>query len=49
MLAACDDSLNACATVPCSAFGFADGERLRSEIAAADARDLGRVGDQGYI
>ncbi|MET4727141.1 hypothetical protein ABIE09_000935 [Lysobacter enzymogenes] len=30
-------------------FGFASGGRRRSEIAAADMRDLRKVGEDGYI
>ncbi|MBV6787558.1 site-specific integrase [Xanthomonas campestris pv. uppalii] len=49
MLATCDDSLEGLRDRALLCFGFASGGRRRSEIAAADLRDLRRVGDQGYI
>lgn len=49
MLATCDDSLEGLRDRALLCFGFASGGRRRSEIAAADLRDLRRIGDQGYI
>ena len=49
MLATCDDSLEGVRDRALLCFGFASGGRRRSEIAAADLRDLRRIGDQGYI
>jgi integrase len=49
MLATCDDSLEGIRDRALLCFGFASGGRRRSEIAAADLRDLRRIGDQGYI
>jgi integrase len=49
MLATCDDSLEGLRDHALLCFGFASGGRRRSEIAAADLRDLRRIGPQGYI
>ncbi|GAB2655413.1 site-specific integrase [Arenimonas aestuarii] len=49
MLATCDDSLEGLRDRALLCFGFASGGRRRSEIAAADVRDLRRIGPQGYI
>ncbi|HEY1138433.1 MAG TPA: site-specific integrase [Xanthomonadaceae bacterium] len=49
MLATCDDSLEGLRDRALLCFGFASGGRRRSEIAAADMRDLRRIGSQGYI
>lgn len=49
MLATCDDSLEGVRDRALLCFGFASGGRRRSEIAAADMRDLRRIGDKGYI
>lgn len=49
MLATCDDSLEGLRDRAMLCFGFASGGRRRSEIAAADIRDLRKVGDDGYI
>ena len=49
MLATCDDTLEGLRDRALLCFGFASGGRRRSEIAAADLRDLRRIGDQGYI
>ncbi|MBB3274281.1 integrase [Pseudoxanthomonas sp. OG2] len=49
MLATCDDSLEGLRDRALLSFGFASGERRRSEIAAADLRDLRRIGPQGFI
>lgn len=49
MLATCDDSLEGLRDRALLCFGFASGGRRRSEIAAADMRDLRRIGDKGYI
>ncbi|MEG3191606.1 site-specific integrase [Lysobacter sp. D1-1-M9] len=49
MLATCDDSLVGLRDRALLCFGFASGGRRRSEIAAADMRDLRRIGDKGYI
>lgn len=49
MLATCDDSLEGLRDRALLCFGFASGGRRRSEIAAADLRDLRRLGDKGYI
>lgn len=48
MLATCDDSLEGIRDRALLCFGFASGGRRRSEIAAADLRDLRRVGEAGY-
>jgi integrase len=49
MLATCDDSLEGLRDRALLCFGFASGGRRRSEIAAADLRDLRKVGEDGYI
>lgn len=49
MLATCDDSLEGIRDRALLCFGFASGGRRRSEIAAADLRDLRRIGPQAYI
>jgi integrase len=49
MLATCDDSLEGLRDRALLCFGFASGGRRRSEIAAANMRDLRKVGDNGYI
>jgi len=49
MLATCDDSLEGLRDRALLCFGFASGGRRRSEIAAADLRDLRRIGPQAYI
>lgn len=49
MLATCDDSLEGLRDRALLCFGFASGGRRRSEIAAADLRDLRRIGVNGYI
>jgi len=49
MLATCDDSLEGRRDRALLCFGFASGGRRRSEIAAADLRDLRKVGEDGYI
>lgn len=49
MLATCDDSLEGLRDRALLCFGFASGGRRRSEIAAADMRDLRKTGDEGYI
>jgi integrase len=49
MLATCDDSLEGLRDSALLCFGFASGGRRRSEIAAADMRDLRRIGPQGFI
>ena len=49
MLATCNDSLEGLRDRALLCFGFASGGRRRSEIAAADLRDLRRIGDKGYI
>lgn len=49
MLATCDDSLEGLRDRALLCFGFASGGRRRSEIAAADIRDLRRIGPQGFI
>lgn len=49
MLATCDDSLEGLRDRALLCFGFASGGRRRSEIAAADMRDLRKTGDDGYI
>jgi len=49
MLATCDDSLEGLRDRALLCFGFASGGRRRSEVAAADVRDLRRIGPQGYI
>jgi len=49
MLATCDDSLEGIRDRALLCFGFSSGGRRRSEIAAADMRDLRKVGEDGYI
>jgi integrase len=49
LLATCDDSLEGIRDRALLCFGFASGGRRRSEIAAADLRDLRRIGEAGYI
>jgi integrase len=49
MLATCDDSLEGLRDRALLCFGFASGGRRRSEIAAADMRDLRKTGDDSYI
>ncbi|QIK81682.1 site-specific integrase [Lysobacter sp. HDW10] len=49
MLATCDDSLEGLRDRALLCFGFASGGRRRSEIAAADMRDLRKVGEGSYI
>lgn len=49
MLATCGDSLEGLRDRALLCFGFASGGRRRSEIAAADMRDLRKVGQDGYI
>jgi len=49
MLATCDDSLEGVRDRALLCFGFASGGRRRSEIAAADMRDLRRTGPQAFI
>ena len=49
LLATCDDSLEGVRDRALLCFGFASGGRRRSEIAAADMRDLRKVGEDGYI
>lgn len=49
LLATCDESLEGIRDRALLCFGFASGGRRRSEIAAADMRDLRRIGEQGYI
>lgn len=49
MLATCDDSLEGIRDRALLCFGFASGGRRRSEIAAADFRDLRRTGPSAYV
>lgn len=49
MLDTCDDSLEGLRDRALLCFGFASGGRRRSEIAAADMRDLRRTGEESYI
>ncbi len=49
MLAICDDSLDGIRDRALLCSGFTSGGRRRSEIAAADLRDLRRIGEAGYI
>lgn len=49
MLATCDESLEGLRDRDLLCFGFASGGRRRSEIAAADMRDLRKAGNDGYI
>lgn len=46
MLATCDDSLEGLRDRALLCFGFASGGRRRGEVAAADLRDLRRIGPQ---
>ncbi|WP_239684747.1 site-specific integrase, partial [Xanthomonas arboricola] len=45
----CDDSLEGIRDRALLCFGFSSGGRRRSEVAAADMRDLRKTGDGGYI
>src|SRR3546814_9889503 len=49
MLATCDDSLEGLRDRALLSFAFASGGRRRSEVAAANMRDLRRISDKGYI
>lgn len=49
MLTTCDESLEGLRDRALLCFGFSSGGRRRSEIAAADMRDLRKAGDDGYI
>ena len=49
MLATCDDTMEGLRDRALLCFAFASGGRRRSEVAAADMRDLRRIGPQGYI
>jgi len=49
MLATCDNSLEGIRDRALLCFGFASGGRRRSEIAAADMRDLRKTGEDTYI
>ena len=49
MLATCGDSMEGLRDRALLCFGFASGGRRRSEIAAADMRDLRKVGEGNYI
>ena len=49
MLATCDETLEGLRDRALLCFAFASGGRRRSEVAAADMRDLRRIGPQGYI
>jgi integrase len=49
MLATCDDSLEGLRDRALLCFGFSSGGRRRSEIAAANLRDLRRIGPAAYI
>ena len=49
MLATCDDSLEGIRDRALLCFGFSSGGRRRSEIAAADVRDLRRTGPKAFI
>ena len=49
MLATCGDSLEGLRDRALLCCGFASGGRRRSEIAAADMRDLRRTGDETYV
>lgn len=49
MLATCNDSFEGQRDRALLCFAFASGGRRRSEVAAADLRDLRRIGPQGYI
>lgn len=49
MLATCDDTLEGIRDRALLCFGFASGGRRRSEIAAADLRDLRRTGPTSFV
>lgn len=49
MLTTCDGTLEGIRDRALLCFGFASGGRRRSEVAAADIRDLRRIGPQAYI
>ncbi len=49
MLATCDDSLECLCDCAVLCFALSSGGRRRSEVAAADLRDLRRIGPQGFI
>ena len=49
MLVTCNDTLEGLRDRALLCFAFASGGRRRSEVAAADMRDLRRIGPQGYI
>jgi integrase len=49
MLATCDDSLEGIRDRALLCFGFSSGGRRRSEIAAADVRDLRRTGPKAFV
>lgn len=49
MLTTCDDSMEGLSNRALPCFGFASGGHRRSDISAADMRDLRKVGDEGYI
>lgn len=49
MIAACDDSLEGLRDRALLYFAFASGGRRRSEVAAADLRDLHALPDGGYV
>ena len=49
MLATCDDSLEGIRDRALLCFGFVSGGRPRSEIAAADLRDLRRTGPSAFV
>lgn len=49
MLATCDDTLEGIRDRALLCFGFASGGRRRSEIAAADCRDLRRTVDGNFV
>src|SRR5690606_2999347 len=49
MLATCDDGLEGLRDRALLCCGFASGGRRRSEIAAADMRDVRKAGEDGYI
>lgn len=49
MLSTCDDSLVGLRDRALLCFAFSSGGRRRSEVAAADLRDLRRIGDHGYV
>jgi len=49
MLATCDESLEGVRDRALLCFAFSSGGRRRSEVAAADMRDLRRISEKGYI